>query len=606
MSNAAPLLQDPSLIWGVLSLLGPVDEEDENPFQITAMAQGTNLGNPVRAIEFIESVMTDMAFAVVTGTQPREVPIRLRVSANDGEGLAAAEAALTQQYRMERPPPLVWTPPAGLSAACVFDVVVADLAQDTADGWDIREKTSGDVFYVLTLSCLPWVRPVQSTVVPALPLPVDPDTEDRDVIDECTSLTGWTLETNGGSPTGPTLGASSIQATAFIDNANDHLRLVRTGAITVPDDYYLAVDVTSLIGLVPPGWQLGRWRARLDDVYVDPIAITQDGESGSTRLFFDNVGTIAELAILKDFDSGRGGGTSGTTALRVYNVATTDTLGSSSTTTNRQQSRLVTVTGSAPTQAQLRLFDATPDVLGTDMLVYTSRNTLWRPNLRRWIALSEAPTGDSGRVSGAWHTLASPTKILIPADQLTLGTYALMALMDVDAAGTLEWQARMTTLAGAATVGSGVVFSGEIDLDITTGYELLNLADLVLPVVEVEGVDYAVELTLTGTVNMKLDEGLLFSITDGVLTQLHDTEGVHGIELRSPELGAERPSVWAWQGDLGSPGAAVTWKTSSFSPHEFEPGQMLIYTMCTTSLVSQCELEFFPRFHTRVWGAETA
>lgn len=604
MTGSAPLLQDPSLVWGVLSLLGAASEDDETSFEIKAMARGTNLGNPVRAIEFIESVMTDMAFAVVTGTQPRPVQIRLKVSANDGDGLAEAEAALTQQYRMDQPPPLIWTSPVGNSAPAVFDVVVADLAGDTDDGWDTAEKNQGAVYYLLTLHCLPWVRPVETTVVPALPLPVDPDTEDRTVIDDCTSTTGWARETNGGSPTGPTAVAgppSYLEVTAYIDGAGDHLRLVRTGTIVVPSDYYLAIDVK---GTSFGGWAAGTWRARFDDVYKDPIAITSDGEGGSTRLFFDNVGTINEVAVLRDFANGKGG-TAGTTRLRVYNVATTDTLGSSSTTTNRQQSRLVTVTGSAPTQAQLRLFDATPAALGVDLLVYTSRNIDWRPNLRRWIATSTAPTGDTTRVSGAWHTLADDTIIRIQADLLTLGTYALMALMDVDVAGTLSWQARMVDSGGDATVGSGVVSSGEIDLDVTSGYELLNIADLVLPVVEVEG-DYLVELTLSGTANMKLDEGLLFSITDGVLTQLHDTESMHGIEIRSPELGAERPSVWGWQGAVGSSASSVTWKTSSFSPHEFEPGQMLIYTMCTTSLVSQCELEFFPRYHTRVWGAEVA
>lgn len=598
MSSSVPLLQDPSFIWGVLSLLGP-GEDDEFDFEIHAMAKGTNLGTPEQVVEFVESMKSDMAFAVVTGTKPRSVPLRLRVSANDGNGLAAAEVALHLQSRMERPPPVIYTPPAGLSAPCVFDVVVADLAGDTDEGWDLREKNSGDVFYLLNFTCLPWVRPVESTTIPALPVPADPDTEDWTDLDTITSAMGWTVETNGTSPSGPTYSAgppSKVSAQAEIATHNRYLRLVGTGSITVPTDYYLAVDVDIFT------WGPGVIKARMDGVYRTPIAVTSDGE-GSTRLFFDNVGTINELAILKDFAPG---GIPAVSVIAVYNIATTDTLGASATTTNRQQSRLLTVLGSAPTQAQLRFYDATPAPLGADWLVYTSRNTTWRPNLRRWIVDSAAPSGDSGRVSGARHTLATPTEIRFPADQLTLGTYALMALMEIDAPGTLSWEARMTSLGGAELVSSEVVFSGEVNLEVTAGYEILNLADLKLPVVEVEGSAYAIEITLTGTADMSLDEGWLFSITDGVLTQGHDTETMHWLEIRSPELGAERPSIWGGRNLVGTGASAVSWKTSSFSPHEFEPGEMLIFTMCTTSLVSQCDLEFFPRYHTRVWGAETS
>lgn len=607
MSTIAPLQQDSSLIWGVLSLLGQASEEDENQFEIRAMADGTHLGTPERVIEFIDSVMNDMAFAVVTGVKPRDVVIRLKVTANDGEGLGAAEAALAQQYRMERPPPLVWTPPTGLSAPCVFDVEVAELTSDTSAGWDLAEKTRGAVYYTLTLTCQPWVRAVETTVVPALPIPTDPGgVVDWDDVDTCDSTTGWTIETNAGSPAGPLAhtdsGETAVRVTAFVDSPNDYLRLVRTGSIVVPTDYYLALDVWT--DPSDPGGT-GQWRAHYNGAWHSPTAIVPGiGEAGSTRLFFAGVGTITSLKVTYDFLAVPIGG--GQATLDVWNVATTDTIGSSTTTTSRQQSRLVTVKGSVPTKAQLRVFNAAETPLGSDVLVYTSRNTDWQPNLRTWITDSELAAPDPARVSGSYHTLASPTQILIPANLIASGTYALMAYMDISASGTLEWQARMTDLDGNPTVGSGVVFSGQIILDPTDGYQILNLADLPLPVSAVEGGGHAIEITLSGTISMLLDEAWLFSITDGVLTQVSDTEDMHGLEVRSPDLGADRPSVWGWQGPVGGPAAAVSWKTGSFNEHEFEPGEMLVFTVCAISLSAQCELEFFPRFHTRVWGAETA
>mgnify|MGYP006172162499 CR=1 FL=1 len=43
-----------------------------------------------------------------------------------------------------------------------------------------------------------------------------------------------------------------------------------------------------------------------------------------------------------------------------------------------------------------------------------------------------------------------------------------------------------------------------------------------------------------------------------------------------------------------------------FAIPNIEPGVMLIFTVATTSLESQCEIEFFPRFHGNVWGEATS
>lgn len=82
-----PSQQDPSLTWGVLSFVGPGDSEAT--FQIEAMAE-THFGDPVPVIETLPSLLVDGALAATTRWENREIVIRLRISANDGEALAEA------------------------------------------------------------------------------------------------------------------------------------------------------------------------------------------------------------------------------------------------------------------------------------------------------------------------------------------------------------------------------------------------------------------------------------------------------------------------------------------------------------------------------------
>ena len=44
----------------------------------------------------------------------------------------------------------------------------------------------------------------------------------------------------------------------------------------------------------------------------------------------------------------------------------------------------------------------------------------------------------------------------------------------------------------------------------------------------------------------------------------------------------------------------IDWKCESFGAHRFDPGLMQIFTVTTTSKVSQSTLEFYPRYHSHV------
>lgn len=614
--------QDDIVTWGNLQLDGPVPLD--TGYQIEAMADGTHFGNPISLVEQLQSMAIDGALAARTGWDARTIPVRLRIGADDGDALAQAEAALTALALMDQPPAITWTPPLALSEPAVFDVMVADLQRDTSAGWDSSEKLNGYRYFILTLTCLPFARSTDTLVVPALaPPPTPGGSPTYSMIDDGTSTTNWTKQvarTSGA--TGPEVISGGVHAGASLVTGTDYIRLIRTASVAMPSGKpYLVIDVdaheTQRTYILDVGWGSwvpavipGSWNLDIDGVPVAATLVSSSaGENGSTRLFFDltGVASFSTLNIRKNYDDTFDASKTQATRqywghLTVYQVQAADSISAPGSTT-RQQSRLTTIYGSMPTRAALRLYDATPAALGTDLLVYTSSNINWAPPLRRWLTASSTVTADSAMVSGARHPLgATASKFLIPARLLEAGAYALSARISCSSSAALTWQARMVSAAGADTLGSDQIQSGSVTIPVTTGYQLLDLADgVMLPVFEVETDDYAVELTLTGTSNMTLDEAWLFGMDNGALTVLHDSGdssiGLQWIEVRSPDLGAARPSVFGGVGALGALSACMDAKATAFGPHRFDPGPLLVFTMTTSSLVAQCEVEYYPRFH---------
>ncbi|MCR1785295.1 hypothetical protein KVF89_22335 [Nocardioides carbamazepini] len=572
--------------WGALDFMDPEAAPPAEGFLIHAMADETGLGNPKAITQVIKSLLTDGSLAVLEGWDNREIKIHLRFSpgtaAVAGPALAAAEAALFAQVLAEAKAPLVYTPPAEDAPVCVFDVVAAELERDYSGPWDLDEEMRAFRYYLLTLVCLPFVRGLETTVAPALPVP--PVTPTTVSIDACTSLTGWTAGYTTDQQTWPgtPVLAESGQAVQF-QHSSALSFVQRNGAVAMGATPYLVVDATGEAKLTPDSWVGGPEyiSVRIDGVPIQPVA------TSGTLCYFRPPPSFTTLHV-------RGGilGVLGT-RVTVRQISRTDTIPGSGT--NRQLSRTVTVAGSAPTTAAIRLFDATPAALGTDILVFSSRNLAWKNALRPYRITSAAVTGDATMVSGARNTLSTPMICRFAASLLTEGTYALMAKMLVSTAGSFGWSARMVSSSGGLTVGSSVTVAGSVTVPTTGGVSrVLNLGALPLPVIRAEA-DQMVELTLTGTPNMTLDEGWLHGLHDGALTWLQDSDSMTWLEIRSPELGAARPSVYGGTGAKGTGGVCVDWKCQSFGAHRFEPGPMAINTVTTSSLASQSEIEFYER-----------
>lgn len=584
-----PLLQDGSIIWGDVQLHGPA--ADGLNYTIETTAEGTSFGDPIPIIEQVASLAIDGALAARTGWENRDIPVRIKVSANDGQTHALIEAMLTAQVLMDRPPPLVYTPRIGNAAPAVFDVLVADMQRDVDGDWDLDEAQRGDRFWLLTLTCLPFARTVDTVKVSALTPTVGSPTVTS--IDGCTSTTNWTATTNLASPTGPTVVGGGLRAAGNAIGIGQFATLVRTVATstTLP---YLVLDV---YGTGTPS----TWSVTIDGVRAPILStIPGAGESASAQVYVaaPSGGSFTTLAITASFAASTS--TKAVTAT-VYNVAQTNYIALPGS-TSRELARQAQVMGSMPTRAAIRLFDATPAALGDNILIYTSNASDWVPSLRQYLkSPTSGITSDSTMVSGAHHKMDVASVFRFPALLLTEAAYALMARINCTIAGTLTWQAKLVDSTGANIVGSGQVLSGSVTVPVTTGltttgYQVLDLADrLQLPPAEVETSDYYVQVTVTGTTNMNIDEAWLLDLDNGAATWIQDTDGLQWIEIRSPELGAARPSVFGGTGAVGAKSVCVDWKCQSFGAHRFEPGPLNVFTMTTSSLVSQCELEYFPR-----------
>ncbi|WP_377324765.1 hypothetical protein ACFJIY_07690 [Pimelobacter simplex] len=591
------MTQQHGLTWGSLDFVSTTPAA--SGYLVESVADGSSFGNPEQRVEVVRSLLTDGALAVLEGWDNREVVIRLRLSAPlaaAGPALAAAEAALMREILATRKSQLAWVPPATDAKTCVFDVVGASLDRDYQGEWDLEEKAREYRYFLLTLTCLPFARTAARTVVPALPPPaVTPVVV---VIDTCDSTSGWTASgTNVTTPVVTSTGGYvQAAATSTSTPGVESLNLARAGSISFGSTPYLRITASDTS--LGEGGSLSAVGG--GGVMSPKLVAASPTIAGASDYYFGPLTSVTSIAFSRASTTTASGAS---VALRVHEVARTDALPASGT--SRQQARSATVTGSAPTQAMARLYDATPAALGTEVLFYTSTNPQSSPALRPFRTASAAETTDSTMVSGKRNTLTSAMTFRIPSSRITEGTYSLLARLNVSTAGTIGWSTRIVSATGTTTVGSSVVISGSTAVGTTGGaYQVVNLASIPLPAVKAEA-DQAIELTLTGTANMTLDESWLFAVHDGALTWVTDSDSLTWIEIRSPELGAARPSVYGGTGAKGANSVCIDWKCKSFGAHRFEPGLMQIFTVASTSLVSQSELEFYPRYHSHV-GDEAA
>lgn len=586
------MTQQHGLTWGALDFVS--ETPTDAGWLIEAVAEGASFGNPEPVVEIVQSLLTDGALAVTQRWDNREITIKVRLSGVDGDAIAAAEAALMAEVLATEKSPLVWTPPTDNAAVTVFDVVNARLDRDY-EGWDDDEVLQENRYFLLTLTCLPFARTEEKTVVPAL----SSGSATATVIDACTSFTNWTASFLGltGTSSGSTGGYVYAQGTKAGAAA---LALSRNFPTPVPmgGDTYLRVTVqASHVGTYSAFYDSpdsGGWGP-----YPLTLAASRTSSIGGAFDFYYYTpdvpsDSIDSLQLYLEIPSGG----SSTAYLRIHEVSRT-----SSIPAGRQGSRNASVSGSAPTQAALRVYDSTPAALGGDILVYTSRNTDWLVSLRQYRTSGDTVTADPTAVSGATNPLSiEGIDCRIPASVFTQGTYALLARVNITTAGSISWRASTrASMAGGSTPGaSATEIAGSMPVAVTSGFTVMPLATFTLPRIAVEG-QQAVLIQIWGASGAgTFDEAWLFSLDDGALTWIKDTESLTWIEIRSPELGSARPSVYGGLAADRSDGVCIDWKCESFGVHRFDPGIMQIFTVTPNTTASKSEIEFYPRYHSHV------
>lgn len=578
----------------------------DTPWVFRTMANGFDLGHAVPLLEVVQSLLTDGEYVTVTSHGNREVSFRLRVSANDGQALAQAEALLATEKISKRPSPLVWTPPSMDAWPCVFDVVHMDVTADFSDGWDHKERFSCNRYYLVTLTCLPWVRDLEPTVIEALPVPENPDEPATyNVIDECDSAAGWTsIRCHNSEWTNPAITTGLIETNTFVRAAStltsvthggeQSMGLVRPGAVSLGGLRYLTVDAattSTYAGAVSSGIVVVVAGIGYRPVAVSPRPL------GISRYYFEVPDAFTGIQI-------RGSWAFGGLVLvghtvSVFELGAIDRIEVEDS-NGFQLARTATVGGSAPTQAAITFGTTLGPLLGSSALIYTGSSAV--VPLRNYRVDSAVVVTDPTMISGSYNDLSEPMVFRIPVALLADSTYTLPARMNYLTTAAINWSARIVDADGGAIPGSEIVVSGTTSATNATAapWMIHALAAIQLPVVKIEGDStHAVELTISmtaGGAGVDFDEGWLCDTDNGAVTTIHEPSvfELTRIELRSPQLDALEQSVSGSWIDHGT--QDITRLVTSLGTHLISPGLMHVFTASDRAKYAQCALKYFRRY----------
>lgn len=265
------------------------------------------------------------------------------------------------------------------------------------------------------------------------------------------------------------------------------------------------------------------------------------------------------------------------------------------------------VTGSAPTNGSIRLAPESPGTPGSDMLIYTSTDMLWEPELRPKRVASATVTNDSSRRSGKKNNLSSPMAFQLPGS-LPQGTYALMTIAWVQDAGAVTCQAKVTSPDRSNAVSSNLFTSLTTELAANGGYELMPLGHITLPPARIDTPDeLTIELTLTGPSTMMVDEVYLFSTDNGSLTWYQGDNTaltVHWLEIDSATVSSPVTVTLGNNSPYGPQEQGGEWACGAIGSHEFRPGPMRLWVSRDgASTYMDYTITFPPRYHSHVEGS---
>lgn len=550
---------------------------------------GTTWGNPDAVITSIQSQLLDGSLGKITSFENRTAVVMIRLLAPNMDGLEQGEADLMAEVYRDGWNQLSWTP-AGSNNPTVYDVVYGDLQFTFDDFNDALCKRQ----YTLTLTCLP--RPRSATAVTVASLPVPPATVTTVTVDTCDSLTGW-----AGTPNTATLASGSVKESVAASE-NVTMSLKRTGSVSMSSTPYLIVSggfdhglsYTQLPSLVT-FWIDG---TQITPAHLDSSA-TSTTHIGYTAKFYHPAGfTTFEMRFVRNAP---GWPTSAFT-ISVSDISRSNSFGA---TTPLQQARTLPVSGSARTQASLRV-STTDAALGAGTLVYTStpQASGIQPPLRQYRVGGPDASSSSTAVSGSTNALAtsqaSADHWSITASALTPATYDLYAYVSVTSAltVTLSYQASGTATGTPTVTGSRTV-------TLKAGYQWIPVGSIELPPARVyPGSDDTVNLYLwASSTLLTIDDAYLFS-SEGHLT-IVDASAASLLLLNSASIDEPEATIWLGKaaGSTGGDPSVDTGvvyagnRATAWEQHEFKPPTANVFVITPGTTKAQVSMTMFPR-----WG----
>jgi hypothetical protein len=574
------------LTWGATSLLPTATEEaafrnGTQAYLIEATADGTTWGNPEAVIAQVRSHLQDGSLAAVTSYNNREGVVQLRVKSRTYAGLDAGGQALSNEQRVPGYSTLTWTPNVALAVPTVFDVVYSTLAWQFDD---VAEATVGSRpmhrTFAATFELLPFGRDAVATTVQATTPVVTPPTPTTVSVADGSTTTGWTA--NG------TLSSSGGRVTS-------------SGApVVVGLTYSTAFDVTSTryvwFDWVTANFAPGTRTARINGTTVSPIIESPSPTAGLTRTYLEVPSALGNTVTSFSFSVAVVSG-GGAQALSIDQLSRTNTLPVQGT--NRQQSRSLTVGGSARARAALVIAADATKTLGDLTMLYTrTATTGLQPPLRANRISSATITSDTTTISGGYNSLGGTAMVFnIPANKFQEAAHDLVLRLRATTAGTytITWTAALASSTNADITETTQSISGttSVTFPAANTWQTNEVGLLQLPTVPVASDStHMIRLTLlASSAVVQIDEAWLFDLDNGVLSWVNTT-GLTRLEVRTADLTNPEPSYWGGTVDGGAATGLVRadWRTGplltstassggSFAQHYFEPGTIDVFTV---------------------------
>jgi hypothetical protein len=565
--------QTVSLVLGDFYLHGG----PEDSFTVSVYADGVDFGSPQAVDTVVETLLQNSSSVITDRYDNREVTVRVGIKAVDGSALAEAEAALFSE--LGRPNTLTWTPPATYAPPTVFRVVTSSMVPTFDDLQEMR----GWRVYTIRFVCEAFARSVDEVVTEAEFQPTDegePVTPIDTLVDNCSSATGWSAVWSGSSVT---VDSGAVRN----DPTYNWARLRRTGSIDMSSTPLLVVDVKVGNGGGTPYVEFNG-----DGDWADPIGSGSSAYSGYKRYWFNAPASITKFEVGFLWE--------GTKLGRIWVAEVRKQNNPPASGTFRQKYFTAQIDGSAPSDGTIEVYHA-EDAL-SDVLLYTypPDGQGFVPALRPLLSASGSTTLDADLASGGRNDLASTAVSYdIPAEQVTVGTYEVGALLKSNATGDRDIDVDVSTRFGSDVVGT-TSFTKTYDFDATGTWYYVPLGRIELPLNRVgPDTEAVVRVTLSSpdASGIDVDETYLFNVESGALTVVACDTSTR-LWVNAATLDWPMPTIMRGTLEDKSDSFAPIDGVTAWGVHEITPPAVNVFAVTRGAVDAGVRLTYTPAWHT--------